>query len=74
MTQTSYNWSGVGAIAYLILFQSSTWFTELVTAGKYPQYAEYQKKVGMFVPGPLSALSGGFDAEAAAKLEDEKKK
>ncbi|MCJ1387723.1 hypothetical protein MMC18_000566 [Xylographa bjoerkii] len=74
VTKTYYNWSGVGAIGYLILFQASTWFTELVTAGKYPQYAEYQKKVGMFVPGSLSALSGGFDAKAAAKLEDEKKK
>ena len=74
VTKTYYNWSGVGAIGYLILFQASTWFTELVTAGKYPQYAEYQKKVGMFVPGALSALSGGFDPEAAAKLEDEKKK
>ncbi|MCJ1398144.1 hypothetical protein MMC11_001341 [Xylographa trunciseda] len=74
LTNTYYNWSGVGAIGYLILFQASTWYTELVTAGKYPQYAEYQKKVGMFVPGPLSALSGGFDAEAAAKLENKKKK
>ncbi|MCJ1478313.1 AAA ATPase afg3 [Lambiella insularis] len=71
-TKTYYNWSGIGAIAYLILFQASTWFTELVTAGKYPEYAEYQKKVAMFVPGPISALSGGFNSEAAAKLREEK--
>ncbi|KAF1985295.1 DUF1295-domain-containing protein [Aulographum hederae CBS 113979] len=49
-TETYYNWTIVGAVAYLILFQASTWFTELLTAKKYPEYAEYQQLVGKFVP------------------------
>ena len=27
-----YNWTFLGAMSYLILFQASTWFTELITA------------------------------------------
>lgn len=49
-TSTWYNWSGVGAVAYLCLFQGSTWLTELLSAGKYPEYKEYRKQVGMFLP------------------------
>ena len=45
-----YNWTGVGALGYLALFQASTWFTELVSRGKYPEYKEYQAKVGRFLP------------------------
>ena len=56
-----YNWSGVGALGYLALFQASTWFTELVSRGKYPEYKEYQAKVGKFLP-KLSADSPNWDA------------
>lgn len=45
-----FNWTFAGAIGYILLFQASTWFTELVTAGKYPEYKEYQKEVGKFIP------------------------
>ncbi|MCJ1407803.1 hypothetical protein MMC19_001874 [Ptychographa xylographoides] len=72
VTKSPYNWTGFGAVAYLILFQASTWFTELITGKKYPEYSEYQKKVGMFVPGPFSLLSGGFNAQAAAKIKEQK--
>lgn len=48
-----YNWTVAGAISYLILFMSSTIFTESVSAGKYPEYKEYQQQVPMFVPSPL---------------------
>ncbi len=51
-TKAWYNWTGFGAAAYLILFQASTWLTELLSAGKYPEYKEYQKKVGKFLPLP----------------------
>jgi len=61
VTETYYNWSGIGVICYLILFQGSTWFTELLSSGKYPEYKEYRKKVGMFVPGLISLSSGGFN-------------
>ncbi|KDN39444.1 DUF1295-domain-containing protein [Tilletiaria anomala UBC 951] len=33
-----------------ILFLSSTRFSEAVSAGKYPEYKDYQKRVGMFLP------------------------
>ena len=50
ITQTQYNWTAVGAVSYLILFQASTWFTELISAKKYPEYKEYQRRVGKFLP------------------------
>ena len=55
-----YNWSGVGALGYLALFQGSTWFTELISRGKYPEYKEYQAKVGKFLP-KLSAGALNWD-------------
>ena len=60
VTGTYYNWSGAGAVAYLILFQASTWFTELITAKKYPEYKEYQQRVGKFVPKIFAKLPGDF--------------
>lgn len=45
-----YNWSGIGAVGYLILFQASTWLTELLSSRKYPEYKVYQQKVGKFLP------------------------
>ncbi|KAI9775925.1 MAG: hypothetical protein M1839_000714 [Geoglossum umbratile] len=50
VTGTLYNWTIVGALSYVILFQASTWFTELISSEKYPEYAEYQQQVGMFLP------------------------
>lgn len=49
-TNSLYNWTGVGALAYLALFQASTLFSEWITSGKYPEYKEYQARVGKFVP------------------------
>ncbi|KAI9795193.1 MAG: hypothetical protein M1816_000215 [Peltula sp. TS41687] len=49
-TGTLWNWTVVGATSYIILFRASTWFTEKISAGKYPQYKEYQNRVGMFLP------------------------
>ena len=53
-TRTWYNWTGIGALSYLLLFQSSTWLTELLSAQKYPEYKIYQQKVGKFLPLPGS--------------------
>ncbi|CAO2653159.1 Nn.00g025700.m01.CDS01 [Neocucurbitaria sp. VM-36] len=47
---TYINWTGAGAFGYLILFQASTWLTELLSAGKYPEYKVYQERVGKFLP------------------------
>ncbi|KAF2738818.1 DUF1295-domain-containing protein [Polyplosphaeria fusca] len=46
------NWTFAGAFGYLILFQASTWFTELISARKYPEYKIYQQRVGRFLPKP----------------------
>jgi steroid 5-alpha reductase family enzyme len=72
VTEQYYNWSGLGALAYLILFQGSTWFTELLSSRKYPEYSEYRKRVGMFVPGLPSLLSQGFPENASIGLETKK--
>ncbi|KAL1971072.1 hypothetical protein VTN77DRAFT_23 [Rasamsonia byssochlamydoides] len=50
VTQTPLNWAGVGALGYLLLFQGSTWLTESISASKYPEYREYQARVGRFIP------------------------
>ena len=47
-------------IAYMCLFQASTWFTELISAKKYPEYQEYQRRVGKFYPNIVSGLPGNF--------------
>ncbi|XP_014554236.1 hypothetical protein COCVIDRAFT_105384 [Bipolaris victoriae FI3] len=49
-TETYYNWAAIGAALYLALFQGSTWLTELLSAGKYPEYKVYQERVSMFLP------------------------
>ena len=65
-TGTPYNWSGIGALSYLALFQGSTWLTELLSASKYPDYRDYQRKVGMFVPLPGSGWSPVAASQDAA--------
>ncbi|KAL1959871.1 hypothetical protein VTO42DRAFT_1016 [Malbranchea cinnamomea] len=49
-TGTYANWTGIGALGYLLLFQGSTRLTESITARKYPEYEDYQARVGMFIP------------------------
>lgn len=71
-TYTLYNWTFLGAFSYLILFQASTWFTESISAGKYPEYKDYQARVGKFVPklfpGPtLGARTSAVVQETAQK-------
>uniref|UniRef100_A0A7S3YUT6 Steroid 5-alpha reductase C-terminal domain-containing protein n=1 Tax=Lotharella globosa TaxID=91324 RepID=A0A7S3YUT6_9EUKA len=46
------NWTIIGAILYVLLFQGSVAFSEGITAGKYPRYAEYQATVPLFIPNP----------------------
>jgi steroid 5-alpha reductase family enzyme len=44
------NWTIAGCVLLIILFQGSADFSEKISADKYPRYAEYQKKVGKFLP------------------------
>ncbi len=46
------NWSIAGCLLLLILFQNSSIFSEEISAGKYPEYAEYQQNVRRFIPIP----------------------
>ncbi|OXV07405.1 hypothetical protein Egran_04830, partial [Elaphomyces granulatus] len=41
-TDTYLHWSGIGALAYLLLFQGSTNLTASISAAKYPEYEEYR--------------------------------
>ncbi|KAH8664968.1 hypothetical protein BGZ60DRAFT_470690 [Tricladium varicosporioides] len=69
-TNVTYNWTLAGAMAYLFLFQASTWFTELITAKKYPEYKEYQQRVGKFIPKLTTDLPGDFsDQKATPRVE-----
>jgi steroid 5-alpha reductase family enzyme len=49
-SNTLYSWTIVGSASLILLFQGSTWLTEVITAGKYPEYKSYQQQVGMFIP------------------------
>ncbi|EPS44305.1 hypothetical protein H072_1704 [Dactylellina haptotyla CBS 200.50] len=60
VTDSIYNWAGMGALMYLFLFQGSTWLTELITSNKYKDYKIYQKHVSMFLPRVQSIREGGF--------------
>lgn len=44
------NWSVTGAILLILLFYGSSKFSEEVSAAKYPEYKEYQKKTARFIP------------------------
>lgn len=56
-------------IAYMCLFQASTWFTELISAKKYPEYKEYQNRVGKFYPKLFSNLPGDFSDKYNKKIQ-----
>lgn len=44
------NWSVAGCILLIILFKGSSDFSEDLSAKKYPEYKEYQKRVPRFIP------------------------
>ncbi|MBK7936454.1 MAG: DUF1295 domain-containing protein [Lewinellaceae bacterium] len=44
------NWSLAGAILLMLLFIGSSDFSEKISAGKYPEYRDYQKRVPRFIP------------------------
>jgi steroid 5-alpha reductase family enzyme len=44
------NWSIAGCILLIILFKGSSDFSEEISAGKYPEYKEYQRRVPRFIP------------------------
>ena len=44
------NWSIAGCILLVILFKGSSDFSENISAEKYADYKEYQRKVPRFIP------------------------
>ena len=46
------NWSLIGALLLIVLFQGSSSFGEEISSGKYPEYARYCRQVSRFLPGP----------------------
>lgn len=44
------NWSVAGCVLLIILFKGSSDFSEDISAGKYPEYPEYQRRVPRFIP------------------------
>lgn len=44
------NWSMPGCLLLIILFKGSSDFSESISAEKYPEYADYQKRVPRFIP------------------------
>ncbi len=46
------NPSIIGAVLLTVLFLGSTVFTESISAGKYPAYADYRRRTSMLVPLP----------------------
>jgi steroid 5-alpha reductase family enzyme len=44
------NWSIAGCLLLVLLFQGSSGFSESISMEKYPQYADYMKKTGKFIP------------------------
>lgn len=45
-----FNWSIVGALLLILLFQGSANFSEEISVGKYPEYKSYQSRVSKFIP------------------------
>lgn len=44
------NWSIAGCLLLMVMFQGSAGFSEETSAGKYPAYADYQRRVSRFIP------------------------
>lgn len=45
------NWTICGAVLLILLFMGSSTLGEYISKSKYPEYAEYMKKVNRFLPG-----------------------
>jgi steroid 5-alpha reductase family enzyme len=44
------NWSVAGCVLLIILFKGSSDFSEDISANKYPEYSQYQRRVPRFIP------------------------
>jgi steroid 5-alpha reductase family enzyme len=44
------NWTITGGLLLVLLFKGSSDFSESISEEKYPEYKNYQKSVGRFLP------------------------
>ena len=44
------NWSVIGALLLIVLFQGSSSLAEEISGGKYPEYEQYCKSIPRFFP------------------------
>lgn len=47
------NWTAIGVLLLILIFQGSSVLTENISCNKYPEYVAYQKTVPRFVPNPF---------------------
>lgn len=60
------HWTLVGPVLLTALFIGSTVFTESITRGRYPEYAEYQRATSMLIPWiPRDRRGATADAPAS---------
>jgi steroid 5-alpha reductase family enzyme len=50
------HWTVIGAVLLLGLFQGSSRMSEWISTGRYPGYADYQRRVPRFIPRPMAKL------------------
>ena len=62
------NWSVMGAILLVLLFWGSSNFSESISAGKYPAYGDYMRKVPRFIPFTRVSIP---DEEELAEVQAE---
>lgn len=69
-----FNWSSVGIMLLVLLFQGSMLFSESITLSKYPLYAQYQATVPQVIPFCCdffcSGMCGGSDDDAVEKKDE----
>jgi len=58
--QSLLNWSALGFFLLCLLFQGSSYLTEMITEGKYPKYRDYKNEVPLFVPSIFSLFRIAF--------------
>ena len=46
----TFNWTIIGGLLLVVLFLGSSTFAEEISNGKYPEYAEYKKRVPRYFP------------------------
>lgn len=51
------NWSIIGALLLIVLFQGSSSLAEEISAGKYPEYERYCQSIPRFFPGRKKTFS-----------------